>query len=197
VLVKTVPDDLENYAAYVTMGPTSSFSSGEVEKLLQYVQNGGTLVVFDGFHAEIPSDPGNAAANSLLSPFGLYLNDSVLGELSYFNYTTWGYNLPYMKEIRIGVRPLQDPLMDDVYGNITMYSATEVLGGSPIAMYGNSTPAMALERIGDGKVIVVGDHTIFRNFVEYEPIFSYPDPNLKKFIENLFESLGGREQDGI
>lgn len=197
VLVGAVPDDLQNYAAYITMGPTHSFSPEEIEKLRSYVQSGGTLVVFDGFHAEIPSDPGNAAANSLLVPLGMRLNDSLLGEISYFNYTTWGYNLPYMKETRIGARSLQDPLMDGIWGNITMYSATEVLGGSPIATYGNSTPVMAVEDIGQGKVIVVGDHTIFKNFVEYEPVFSYPDPNLKLFLENLFKSMGGREQDGI
>jgi hypothetical protein len=78
-----------------------------------------------------------------------------------------------------------------------MYSATEVLGGNPIATYGNSTPVMAVKKIGQGEVIVVGDHTIFKNFVEYEPVFSYPDPNLKLFLENLFKSMGGREQDGI
>jgi len=196
VLVKTVPDDLQKYAAYVTMGPTSSFSTAEASRLKQYVQNGGTLVVFDGFHSEIPSDPGNAAANSLLSEFGIYLNNSLLGEISYFNYTTWGYNLPYMRETRIGVRPLQDPLTVGLNGNITMYSATEILGGSPVALY-NTTPAIVVERLGGGEVIVIGDHTIFQKFVEYEPVFSYPDPNLKIFIQNLFESLGGREQNGI
>ncbi len=77
-----------------------------------------------------------------------------------------------------------------------MYSAVEVIGGTPIAFY-NATPVMAQKYVEKGRIIVIGDHTIFRNFVEYEPIFSYPDPNLLQFIKNLFASLGGRVQNGI
>jgi hypothetical protein len=180
----------------VTMGPTRSFSSQEVEELKSYVQKGGTLIVFDGYHSETPLDPSGTAANSLLRGFDLHLNNSLLGEISYMNYTTWGYHLPYMREATIQVQPLDHPLTKDIDGKITMYSAVEVSGGEPIAQYGD-TPVIAVKKVGDGQVIVVADHTVFRNFVEYEPVFSYGDPNLKTFIENLFESMGGREADGI
>jgi hypothetical protein len=87
--------------------------------------------------------------------------------------------------------------MKDIDGNITMYSAVEILGGTPLALYNNTTPVMALQSLGSGRIIVIGDHTIFKEFVRYEPVFSYPDPNLKKFIDNLFMSMGGREENGI
>jgi hypothetical protein len=197
VLTKEVPKDMEKYKAYVTMGPTESFSPEEAERLRSYVQDGGTLVVFDGYHSDTPSNTSNNAANSLLKDFGLYLNGSLLGEISYFNYTTWGFNLPYLQQTRIGIVPQADPLMKDIDGNITMYSAVEILGGTPLALYNNTTPVMALQSLGSGRIIVIGDHTIFKEFVRYEPVFSYPDPNLKKFIDNLFMSMGGREENGI
>lgn len=197
VLVKEVPKDLEKYKAYVTMGPTRSFSPEEADRLNEYVQKGGTLVVFDGYHSETPSNTSNKAANSLIEGFNLYLNGTLLGEISYFNYTTWGFNLPYMMQTRISVVPQDDPLMKDLGGDITMYSAVEVIGGTPLALYNNTAPVIVLQDVGSGRVIVVGDHTIFKEFVRYEPVFSYPDPNLKKFIENLFVSIGGREANGV
>ncbi|MFB3763916.1 MAG: hypothetical protein ACE14P_01555 [Methanotrichaceae archaeon] len=196
VLVKDAPQDLSKYKAYITMGPTGPFSTEEQKNLLNYVENGGTLIVFDGYHSDISSDQSSHPVNTLLNDFGMSMNETLLGEISYFNYTTWGYHLPYMKETRIGVRPLKNPLMNEVGGNITMYSAVEVMGGTPIALY-NNTPVMAVKKIGKGQIIVVGDHTIFKNFVQYEPIFSYPDPNLLKFTENLLSSIGGREENGL
>ncbi len=196
VLVKGVPDDLQKFRAYATMGPTSSFLSGERDKLAAYVQKGGTIVLFDGYHADTSASQSNDAANSLLRGFGFHLNGLLLGEISYFNNTTWGYRLPYLRETRIQARPEDVPLMSNVSGNITMYSAVEVSGGEPIAFW-NGVPVIAQKKVGSGRVVVIADHTIFREFVKYEPVFSYPDPNLKRFIENLFVSLGGREEDGI
>ncbi len=196
VLVKEVPQDLSKYKAYVTMGPTDPFSTEERTNLLNYVENGGTMIVFDGYHSDISADQSGHPVNTLLNNFGMSLNETLLGDISYFNYTTWGYHLPYMKETRIAVRPLKNPLMDSVNGNITMYSAVEVMGGTPIALY-NNTPVVAVKKIGKGQIVVVGDHTIFKNFVQYEPVFSYPDPNLKKFTENLLTSIGGREENGL
>ncbi len=197
VLVKEVPADLERYKAYITMGPTHSFSPEEVDRLSEYVQNGGTLVVFDGYHSDTPSNTSNEAANSLIQNFDLHLNGTLLGEISYFNYTSWGFNLPYMMQTRIQAVPQDDPLMKDLGGNITMYSAVEVLGGTPLALYNGTAPVIVRKNVGNGRIIVVGDHTIFKEFVRYEPVFIYPDPNLKEFIENLYISIGGREANGV
>jgi hypothetical protein len=196
IFVKELPDDLLSYRAYVTMGPTNVFSPEEKDKLRDYVQNGGTLIVFDGYHADTSRSQTNDAANSLLQSFGLHLNGTLLGKMSYMNNTTWGYRLPYRIEATIQARPSSDPLMKNINGSINMYSAVEVIGGTPIAFY-NATPVMAQKFVEKGRIIVIGDHTIFRNFVEYEPVFSYPDPNLLQFIKNLFASLGGRIQNGI
>jgi hypothetical protein len=196
ILVKELPGDLMNYRAYVTMGPTNVFSPEETQKLRDYVQKGGTLIVFDGYHADTSRSQTNHAANSLLQTYGLHLNETLLGNMSYMNNTTWGYRLPYRIEATIQARPTSDPLMENISGNINMYSAVEVIGGTPIAFY-NATPVMAMKNVGGGRIIVIGDHTIFRNFVEYEPTFSYPDPNLLQFIENLFVTIGGRRQNGI
>lgn len=197
VLVKEVPGDLEKYKAYVTMGPTKSFTPEEIDRLSEYVKKGGTVAVFDGYHSDTPANTSNEAANSLIKNFGLHLNGTLLGEISYFNYTTWGFNLPYMMQTRIQTVPQDDPLMKNLGGNITMYSAVEVLGGTPLAMYNGTAPVIVLKNVGDGRIIVVGDHTIFKEFVRYEPVFSYPDPNLKKFIENMYMSIGGREANGV
>ncbi len=200
VLIKEVPQDIEKYKAYVTMGPTESFSSEDAERIKRYVQSGGTLIVFDGYHSDTPANTSNSAANSLINGFDLYLNGSLLGEISYFNYTSWGFNLPYMQQTRIPVAPVapeNNSLVEGIDGNITMYSAVEVLGGTPLAMYNSTAPVIVLQDYGRGRIIVVGDHTIFREFVRYEPVFSYPDPNLKKFVDNLFVSIGGREENGI
>ena len=167
-----------------------------MDNLWNYVQNGGLLILFDGYHSDTSAHQLNDAANSLLKKFDIAVNNTLLGESSYFNDTTWGYHLPYWKEAKIAVKPLNDQLMNNVDGNITMYSAVEVLGGTPIALY-KSMPVISQKRIGRGQIIVVGDHTVFKDFVKYEPTFYYPDPNLKKFIENLFVSMGGKEQNGV
>jgi len=195
ILSAGIPADLEEYRAYVSMGPTRPFSPQEVEALRSYVQKGGTLLVFDGYHSETPEDPSNLASNSLLEAFSFRLGGSLLGEMTYFNKTDWGFPLAYMMNPIFQALPADHPLMNGT-GNITMYSAVEVQGGVPLAYYGE-TPVMALKQIGLGRVIVVGDHTIFRNFVSYEPVFSYLDPGLKRFTENLLQSMGGRARDGL
>jgi uncharacterized membrane protein len=195
VLTSPIPADLEGYRAYVSMGPTRPFSPQEVEALKSYVQKGGTLLVFDGYHSETPEDTSTAASNSLLEPFGLRLGSSLLGEMTYFNQTAWGFPLAYMVNPVIQVRPADHPLMNGT-GLLTLYSAVEVAGGVPLAYYGQA-PVMAIKEFGLGRVIVVGDHTVFRNFVSYEPVFSYPDPGWKRFTENLLQSMGGRARDGL
>jgi len=195
VLISGIPAELEEYRAYVSMGPTGSFSPQETEALKSYVQKGGTLLVFDGYHTEMQEDPSAEASNSLLEALGLVLGSSLLGEMTYFNQTAWGFPLAYMVNPVIQARPADHPLMNGT-GVLTLYSAVEVEGGKPLAYYGE-TPVMATKEIGLGRVIVVGDHTVFRNFVSYEPVFSYPDPGWKRFTENLLQSLGGRARDGI
>jgi uncharacterized membrane protein len=195
VLTSSIPAALEGYRAYVSMGPTRPFGLQEVEALKSYVQKGGTLLVFDGYHSETPEDPSTAASNSLLEAFGLRLGSSLLGEMTYFNETAWGFPLAYMVNPVIQARPADHPLMNGT-GMLTLYSAVEVAGGVPLAYYGQ-TPVMAIKEFGLGRVIVVGDHTVFRNIVSYEPVFSYPDPGWKRYTENLLQSLGGRAEDGL
>jgi hypothetical protein len=195
ILTAAIPRDLENYEAYVSMGPTSPFLLREIEALHSYVLKGGTLLVFDGYHSETPEDPSPAASNSLLEAFGMHLGSSLLGEMTYFNETAWGFPLAYMMNPIFQARPADHPLMNGTE-NITMYSAVEVQGGVPLAFYGEK-PVMAIKEEGLGRIIVVGDHTVFRNFVSYEPVFSYPDPGLKRFTENLLQSMGGRARDGL
>ncbi len=197
VLVQDVPKDIQRYKAYVTMGPRLPFNEDEVNRLRKYVENGGFLIVCDGYHhLETPKNRTNDAANSLLRNFDISLRGELLGEVSYFKNTTWNYAPAYRIETKIEAKPIDNLLMQDVEGNITLYSAVEVEGGTPIALY-NSIPVIAVKNIGNGKLLVVGDHTLFKNFVKYEPVFSYPDPNLKRFIENIFVFLGGKEEDGI
>ena len=68
--------------------------------------------------------------------------------------------------------------------------------GKKIVVDGH-TRLLAAKNVGRGYVLVVADHTIFRRIVEYEPAFRYPDPDLKKFIENILVFLGGEEQIGV
>ncbi len=153
-------------------------------------------MVFDGYHPEIGANPANDAANTLLKAFDISLNGTLLGEIEYFNYTTWNYHLPYLKETRIQAVPSSSSLMQGVDGPINLYSAVAIKGGDPIALY-NSSAVMAEKKVGRGQIIIVGDHTIFRNFVRYEPVFAYPDPGLKRFVENVLATIGGREQNGV
>lgn len=195
LLVEQVPEDLREYRAYVTMGPTKAFDEQEKEQLRDYVESGGTLILFDGYHTDTAAAQTNDAANSLLQDFGMHLEGAPLGKISYQNNTTWGFKLPYMRETTIRVRPVNASLTKGI-NEIIMYSAEGISGGDPLAYY-NLTPVMASENIGRGRLIVIADHTIFRNIVEYEPVFRYPDEGLKRLIERLFISLGGREQNGI
>lgn len=196
MLVKKVTKDVSDCKAYVSMGPTNQFNEREVDLLSEFVTGGGTLIVFDGYHSEIGADPSNYAANSLLSAFDMSLNGTLLGEIMYFNYTTWNYHLPYMRDTKLYATPLNSSLTQGISGNINLYSAVEILGGDPVALY-NSSVVIASKKVGRGQVIVIGDHTIFRNFVSYEPVFSYPDPGFKRLLENIFISIGGKEQNGI
>ncbi|MGC9445085.1 MAG: hypothetical protein ACP5E9_09210 [Candidatus Methanospirareceae archaeon] len=196
VVVTDVPRDLSSYKAYVTMGPMRPFSDKEVTSLREYVENGGFLVVCDGYHLETPANKGNDAANSLLKTFDITLQGKLLGEIGYFTNTSWNYTPAYWVENRIPATPLDHPLMQDLAGDITLHSAVAIRGGTPIALY-NGTPVMVIQEVGNGQVLVIGDHTILREFVVYEPVFSFPDPDLKRFIENLLIVLGGSEQNGL
>jgi len=196
VLVENIPENLEIYKAYVTMGPTLPFSAEEAQKIKEFVENGGVLIVFDGYHADTPTKTSNDAGNSLLKTFNMSLSGQLLGETSYSGNTTWNYETAYRIETRVEAKPASSELMNDVNGSITMYSATQVQGGTPIAAY-KDKPVISIKNIEKGYVLVIGDHTIFRNIAEYEPAFRYIDLNLKQFIENIFTLLGGKEQFGV
>jgi hypothetical protein len=196
VLAANIPEDIGNYKAYVTIGPTTPFSGKERDTLRRYVEEGGVLIVFDGYHAETPMKTSNIAANSLLESFNISLYSELLGETSYFGNTTWNYEMAYRTESKIEAKPLDSELMQNVNGSITMHAAVEIHGGTPISTY-DGKPVIAVKNAGRGYVLVVAEHTIFRNFVKYEPVFTYPDPNLKKFIENTLVFLGGEEQIGV
>ena len=196
VLASNIPKDIEKYEAYITMAPTTPFSEKESDTLAGYVENGGVLIVFDGYHAKTPINASNKAANSLLDIFNISLRSELLGETSYFGNTTWNYEMAYRTESRINAEPLDSELMRNVNGNIVMYAAVEIHGGTPISLYDNK-PVIVIKKSGRGYVLVIADHTIFRNFVKYEPVFRYPDPNLKKFIENILVFLGGKAQNGV
>jgi len=195
VLVDNIPGNLERCQAYITMGPTLPFSKEETDRLKEFVENGGLLIVFDGYHAETSTKTSNDAGNSLLKGFEISLSGQLLGETSYSENTTWNYGTAYRINATVEAKPTSNKLMGGVNGSITMYSATEVQGGTPIAAY-NDKPVIAIKNVGKGYVLVIGDHTIFRNVVEYKPVFHYLDLNLKQFIENIFTSLGGKEQFG-
>jgi hypothetical protein len=195
VLVEKVPTHLERYKAYVTMGPTLPFSKEETDRIREFVEDGGILMVFDGYHAETPTRTSNDAGNSLLKAFDISLSGQLLGETSYAGNTTWDYEIADQIEATLKAKPTSNELMNGVNGSIAMYSATEVQGGTPIAIY-NDKPVITIKNIGKGYVLVIGDHTIFRNIAEYEPVFRYLDLNLKQFIENIFTFLGGKEQFG-
>ena len=195
ILVKEVPEDIHRYRAFITMGPTKPFSKEELERIESYVKSGGILIVFDGRHAETPLAQGNEAANSLLSCFDMRLGEPI-GEVSYFGNTSWNYTMAYWFEARQEVSPTGGELMKGVNGNITVYSALEVIGGNPLATW-RGKAVISEKDYGSGKVLVIGDHTVLRDFVKYEPVFSFPDPELKQFIENIFSILlGGEEQKG-
>ena len=105
VLAANIPEDIEHYKAYVTMGPTTPFSEKERNTLRRYVEKGGVLIVFDGYHAETPINASNKAANSLLKTFNISLCSGLLGETSYFGNTTWNYEMAYRTESKIGAKP--------------------------------------------------------------------------------------------
>jgi len=196
VLVANIPEDIEHYKAYVTMGPTTPFSEKERDILRRYVEKGGVLIVFDGYHAETPTSTSSEAANTLLETFNISLCSELLGETSYFGNTTWNYELAYRVESEIEARPVDSELMRNVNNTIRMYAAVEIHGGTALSTY-NSKPVIVAKNVGGGYVLVVADHTIFRRIVEYEPVFRYPDPDLKVFIENILVFLGGEEQIGV
>lgn len=196
VLVENVPRNLEIYKAYVTMGPTMPFSAEEIDRIKVYVENGGALIIFDGYHAETPTRTSNDAGNSLLKTFGMSFSGQLLGETSYGGSTTWNYQMASQTEATIEAEPMTSELMGNVNGSITMYSATEVQGGTSIATY-KDQPVIALKSIDRGYVLVIGDHTVLKNIAEYQPVFRFVDLNLTQFIGNIFTFLGGKEQFGV
>jgi hypothetical protein len=130
------PEALAGAGVLIVAEPLTSFTPTEVETVLDYVRNGGGLLLLNDFNAPI---------NELSAPTGVQF---LLGPSSGFATTT---------EIVAG-HPVTAGIVE-----IDLPIATPLLVGTeatPLAYY-LGTPIMAVQEYGSGRIVYVGDNELF------------------------------------
>jgi len=155
------PQDLSNYTVFVVDEPNILFTTNEKNAILQFVQNGGGLMIiadhdmsdrnFDGYDS--PTIWNTMMGNG--NPFGFYFN------LEDFSQSTT--NIPNLPN---------DSLLNGVFGTV---SKVQFNGGTSMTLtpstnstvkgivyktgssFGNSNVMVAYSRYGLGKVVAIGD----------------------------------------
>ncbi len=103
--LEAVPEDADCVMIYA---PTSDISETEKDMLAEYVSAGGKLMVIAG-----PVEDGSLTnLNSLLTPYGLAVNDGIVIEEDY-NYYAFGY--PYLLLPNLESHTITDALIDSNY----------------------------------------------------------------------------------
>ena len=192
--VTTNPQDLTHYQVYVVCEPNILFTAAEKTAILQFVQNGGGLMMvanhdmsdrnFDGFDS--PSIWNDLMGSG--NPFGFIF------ELQNFSQTT--SNVPNLPS---------DPILSGPYGNVTkmQYSAGTTMTLTPTtnptvkgivyktgSSFGNSNVMFAYAKYGNGKVAAMGDSspaddgTGDDNDVLYDGWVADADGNHRKLLMN-------------
>lgn len=119
--------------ALVVVCPTLPVSPSYREELIRYVNDGGKLLVFDSPENQSGTGNNSSTANSLLEPFGIKIQNSLIGSL-------------ILKES-----------WPDIPAN-----ACEITGGEAIARI-NGKPVAAVTHPGKGTVMVVGFGNLFND----------------------------------
>lgn len=127
---------------YLVIGPDKPFTDTEAELIARSVEEGNlTLLVADE----------TSNSRSLLEALGL----NVLGETVY-NETVHGGGWEWVVKLTC--------LNQTIYTTKAV-RVRETPGSRVICRYGDGTPAAASYKVGNGTVIVVGDSSIFANFL--------------------------------
>ncbi|MGD0806905.1 MAG: hypothetical protein ABSA10_05495 [Anaerolineales bacterium] len=166
---RTLADQLKYAAAYISVCPTISYSSGEVQLLQEFVQRGGRLLIltdptrsvlrvdYSGFgSAVIVADV--IAANTLLAPFDITFSDDYL-----YNMTEYEGNFRNVYIRNFGDHPLTDGLQ-----TLVLYAAHSIQTqtGTSLLLTSGEIKSSRTDQSGgfsaaaldaSGKVLAIGD----------------------------------------
>ncbi|MFW6169888.1 MAG: DUF4350 domain-containing protein, partial [Planctomycetota bacterium] len=144
----------------VLICPTKLPTPAYRDKLVEWVRNGGRLIVFD------TPDVENSTANSILMLFGMR-------------------SLPGAPEPEQENAPVR---MTDDSAQTPLAMSCAVSGASPIAVWGNSTVA-ARKDVGQGSVTAVGFGSLFNDAAMGHHWLAEPDEELIGRYEVLYALL--------
>ncbi len=144
----------------VVICPTRSVSDAYREQLVQFVEKGGRLLVFDS------PDVEGSTANSLLWPFGLASSNAMAMQ---------------------NTGPLVLSGAEDV-PQIELSASCSVAGGEPIATVGG-VPTAARVRYGEGTVTAVGFGSLFNDATMGYHWLPEPTPQTLDVYEVLYHLL--------
>jgi hypothetical protein len=172
---RTLADQLKYAAAYISVCPTVSYTSGEVQLLQEFVQRGGRMLIltdptrsvlrmdYSGFgSAVVVADV--IAANTLLAPFDITFSDDYL-----YNMIEYEGNFRNVYIRNFGDHPLTDGLQTMVF-----YAAHSVQTGTgtPLLLTSGATKSSRTDLAGgfsaaaidsSSKVLAIGDMSFLQS----------------------------------
>jgi hypothetical protein len=146
--------------ALVVICPTASVSDEYREQLIQFVEAGGQLLVFDS------PDVEGSTANSLLWPFGLASNNAMAAEIAGPLVVSGAEDLP----------------------QIELSASCNITGGEPIASVGG-VPTAAQVQYGAGTVTAIGFGSLFNDGTMGYHWLPQPSPETLAVYEVLYHLL--------
>jgi len=173
---------------FTIMDTETSYSVGEVSAIHEFVENGGTLLVFSEFYDETTGEPSFAFDdyNEILLPFGIQVEERSIGV------GFAGYGLVYGANYSGAVE--SDPLMDGV-------SDLYVIQGSTLHVEPSISNArglfwedaekehaiVATAEYGNGEVFVISDGSTLYDDIIYDAI-NFGADNLR-LLRNLASAI--------
>jgi len=162
-LEKTLDDSINKGDAVVIINPVKSFEDEEIDALTEYITGGGVVLLMDS-----ALNP-DSTANELLNNFNI--------TLSY-------------EESDHSLHRLNDTISNSTVGNISMPYLT-ITGGEDVFVTENNKTSIAVDEMGEGKIVVVVDSYTFSNNV-MGGTFTEPDESLRQIYNTeyyIFEEL--------
>ncbi|MEI7837945.1 MAG: DUF4350 domain-containing protein, partial [Planctomycetota bacterium] len=129
---------LERAGVFISIAPTREFSPRERDALRQYVENGGIFILTVGY-------PESGPSRSILEEFGFSLDSAPGDPLP----QSWGhFKAPYVENGKY---------MAHVRFHAGWPVRSTKPGSQPIANGPGEKPAILMQKVGKGKVVVIGD----------------------------------------
>jgi len=174
----------------VIICPTRSINRSRLNRLVDYVEKGGHVLVIDS------PDSDGSTANSLLQPFGLSSNRNAIenqkGILSMQNHPANGNSAQEADSSKSSSNITQPDDSSDGKSQavleLPLARSCEISGGEPLATW-EGIPVLARARHGKGTVVAFGFGSLFSDEGMGSHWLPKPEPDVLKRYEVLYAIL--------